>query len=200
MSSVFVRIAKLTPIVYRNGFVELTLFRFEDLSWGEKKLEESLNIDKLFTETQNFLTRFMQTNKVTDGYIVVEIEGIGLKASRCEGSITGSPRPIYLIPQPLRRVTFYKKKGEELTKVYELTFQSEYWVYDGQLVTNNLDWDVMLIETAGGRRVISREELLEPVKLVVEKRKKKRRKRRSRVRKAKGKSKKRRRGRAKRGR
>lgn len=200
MSSVFVRIAKLTPIVYRNGFVELTLFRFEDLSWGEKKLEESLNIDKLFTETQNFLTRFMQTNKVTDGYVVVEIEGIGLKASRCEGSITGSPRPIYLIPQPLRRVTFYKKKGEELTKVYELTFQSEYWVYDGQLVTNNLDWDVMLIETAGGRRVISREELLEPAKLVVEKRKKKRRKRRSRVRKAKGKSKKRRRGRAKRGR
>lgn len=187
MTGVFVKIAKLSPIIYKNNSVELTLFKFEDINWGEKELKGSLSIDRIYAETQNVLTRFMQTNKVNNEYVLVEIEAVGLKASRCEGSVTNASKLLYPIPQPIRRIVFYKKNGEELSKIHEVNFPSGYWVYDGYLSTSNFDWDVMLIETSSGRRIISRRELLESSKVVTEgkTKKKKTRTRKSRKRKTK---------------
>ncbi|MEM1555384.1 MAG: hypothetical protein QXM54_02500 [Desulfurococcaceae archaeon] len=177
MSNVLVKIGILKPYLYKDNVIEALIYRFEDLKWSRETLKYGLSIESIYTEAHNTLMKKIQEIDLGEGYLLVEIEGIGLKAFRLEGGVKEVFKILYPIPQPLNKIIIYRRNENGYSKVHEVVFTSEYWVYDGYINVKDIEWDLLVIESNLYRKVISRreyEEFTPPIKLV-EKKKRRRR-------------------------
>lgn len=178
-----VKIAALKPYLYVDNVIEALIYRFEDLKWSKETVRSGLSIETIYTEAHNTLMKTIQEIGLDEGYLFVEVEGIGLKAFRIEGEAKGVLKILYPFPQPLNRIVIYKMTGGEYAKIHEATFSSEYWVYDGYINVKDMEWDLVVIESSLYRRAISRREYeeLKPAIKIVKKRRRGRRKRRAKA-------------------
>lgn len=180
MSNVLVKIAALKPHIYVDDTIEALIYRFEDLKWINQTIHHGSSIESIYTEAHNTLMKTIQEVNVSEGYLLVELESVGLKAFRLEGETKNVFKILYPMPQPLHKIAVYKRSNGEYVKIHEAVFSSEHWVYDGYITVKNAEWDLIVMETSLYRKVISKKEYEEPVLTIKTEAKRRKRRRRSR--------------------
>jgi len=180
----------LKPTLYSDEHVDIVLYEIVDEEWDTHVFRASSNlIDKMLAYANNKIVLKQSMSGMIDGYIFSEVEATGFKTVRGEGLVKNIETILYPIPQPLRRIAFLKKIDGELKQVHEIKPPGEYWIYETTLVTKDLDYDAILIETSEDRRIVLREEIIIPhIKTTSEEVGKKRRKKRKSRRKKKEKT------------
>jgi len=170
----------LKPTLYSDEHVDILLYEIVDDEWDTHVFRASNDlIDKMLAYANNKIVLKQSMSGMIDGYIFSEVEATGFKTVRGEGLVKNVETILYPIPQPLRRIAFLKKTDGELKQVHEIKPPGEYWIYETMLVTKDLDYDAILIETSEDRRIVLREEIIIPhIKTTNEEAGKKRRRKR----------------------
>jgi len=153
----------LIPELVKDDRVRLIMYRVSREEWWQSDLRARTNIlDQLLASAQNTLSLMLQNQEISEGYVFAEVATTGLRAFRGEGKLDRSMAYLSLMPQPVKRIIFMKKKEKKLEKVYELVLNGEYWVYDTVVETQDLNYDAVLVETVEDARIVLREELEQP--------------------------------------
>lgn len=180
MLKALARIIEAVPEEHEIGGTVITLYRWEEKEWVEKRFRRTAN---LINNMLNEALRLAYERQPEKGYVFVEIETMGLRVMEGEGNNPDAETILSPIPTTLHKITAYKlpETGEEkASPVNEITLHGQHYVYDGRLVYKEQEQpDLIILETGRGLRVILGEELYLPkTKTPAQKRtaKKKRRK------------------------
>ena len=181
------KIVDLSPYVENDGVVTALLYKQEE-KWGEVEVGEGL--ESLLSVAGNTISSNPPQLNVLR---FVEVEAPGMKVTIGEGSVEGVETVISPIPAYLRSIKFVKVEGENPVVVHEFKPGNPSIVYDSSIAFGKkLEYDLILVETSEGVRIVFPHELLlEKVKTETKKRRKRRKARRSKKSKAEKKKKRR---------
>ncbi|MEZ0393821.1 MAG: hypothetical protein ABWK00_02065 [Desulfurococcaceae archaeon] len=155
-----VRLADLVPFDASDGRASLRLYRREEGQWFKEVAERT--IEDLLELAGNALTT---SPPVSGSYRIAEAEVPGLRVFVGEGEVGAVETVLFPLPAPLLSIKFYKCEGGSCEQVHEFRPGSEAYVYDGYLRLEGVDFDVAVVETTVGERLILRGDLfLPPVK------------------------------------
>jgi hypothetical protein len=184
----------LTPFVENDGVLSAILYKPEE-SWSEVEVEGDVN--SMLSTAGNILS----SNPPAEGRLrFVEVEAPGLKVVIGEGVANGVETILSPYPSFLRSIKLVKVEGETPRVVHEFKPGQPSIVYDSALILwKKLEYDLILVETSEGTRILFPHELLlERVKAETKGRRR-RRKKAKRAKTSRRKSRKSKRGRRRRG-
>ncbi len=159
--------------------IKLVLLEREEGEWTEETKRRSKHLlDRLLAYANNVVIM----SQVREGYVFGEAEIPGLKAFVGEGGFRGAETLLLPLPQPVTRITLYKKgETDTAVKVHEYMPPGEMWGYETKIeVDPALEYDLIVVETPEGPRPLFRHELKIPTRKTQAKKKKKKRRRKTR--------------------
>lgn len=164
----------------KDDAVELSGYYVEEEKWDVKELSEE-NFDKdTITKLLEIAAEYLVMDRSSGAFVLTEVETTGLRVTLGEGGQFEASTILVPKPSYLRRILFAKcHSTNNCTIVHEFRPSSQIIVYEGTLMTKNLDFDLAIIECGDHVRIIFPHELIQPKVKLQEKpaRRKTRRKR-----------------------
>ncbi|ADI31416.1 hypothetical protein Shell_0278 [Staphylothermus hellenicus DSM 12710] len=167
----------LRPVRIGDDKVEVTVFSEEEKSWEKHRIRSSKNIlDRMMAMANNMVIMNLQDN----AYVFSEVEAPGLRAIVGEGMVEGVETILSPKPSLLLSIEFGKKTNDHGEIIHKIKPEPNTWIYEGSIINKNIDYDLVILKTADGPRIILPDELYIPQRKSSGGKKTKKKKRRKR--------------------
>lgn len=165
----------LRPATIGDDKVELVVFSEEEKSWEKHRIRSSKNIlDRMMAMANNMVIMNLQDN----AYVFSEVEAPGLRTVVGEGEVKGVETVLSPKPSIILSIEFGKRVDDHVEIIHKIRPEPNTWVYESKIINKNIDYDLIILNTIDGPRIILHEETLIPQRKSGEKKTKKKRKRR----------------------
>lgn len=167
----------LRPVRIGDDKVEIIVFNEEEKSWEKHRIRSSKNIlDRMMAMANNMVIMNLQDN----AYVFSEVEAPGLRTIVGEGMVEGVETVLSPKPSLLLSVEFGKKVDDHVEIIHKIKPEPNTWVYEGSIINKNIDYDLIILKTIDGPRIVLSDELHIPQRKSSREKKTKKKKRRKR--------------------
>ncbi len=163
---VLLRTRVLRPYLLKLGPLAIRGLVVVDESWGETRVREKKDSVKLLHSLYNVAAnRTYRAVKSGGGFVETEAVGIGAAALDGDGSYSEAKALMFPKPSRLIRVgvAWAGRAVEKLDDMdwYEVPAQLEFYIYEGSVEAEK-PWEMLVLDTEDGQRIILPSELKPP--------------------------------------